>query len=478
MGLWIGNYPAAAQNIVFEREFGKLNVGDYARGIVQLPNGDIYVLGNENNGLLGGADMTLTKFSETGDSLWTRYYGTSSNDYAAALALHPDGERLVFCGSYELVVPNTDGIIITTDLAGNVLQTIFTQPSVLTEQLESLVIMPDGSIVVGGFRSEDSGASNDFWFLRYDTSGNLMWKRTHGGIGNDVVNKIRISPDGNIVFVGDTQSFSADGNVDIFVGKLSATNGGLLWQNIQGDEWANGTKSLIVTQNGDYFICGETIIDNTFKFNIVLMRVNDNGELLYYTTWGGAGTEAGFNAVELPNSDILIVGYSNSHAPSSPINIVALQVDNLGNPLEVHYFTYPELAIGYDLCPALTPQHYLIAGRRNLNGIAQGYIAEITTPLTFSTAVAASTKPIPSQMQLNYTATSPWGELQWQSASTGECRLSVYNIAGQLQYTTSLMAFEGDNTCFVPVNNWLVGTYVFLLEQLKNNNQSTIWHKY
>lgn len=82
------------------------------------------------------------------------------------------------------------------------------------EQVEGLVVLPDGGFAVAGnTNSPDlpgspkySGGGSDFWLLRTDASGNLLWSKTFGGAGYDAPNAIVSRKGGGFAAVGGSES--------------------------------------------------------------------------------------------------------------------------------------------------------------------------------------------------------------------------------------------------------------------------------
>ncbi|MGN6569244.1 MAG: hypothetical protein ACTHJ0_14885, partial [Flavipsychrobacter sp.] len=126
-----------------------------------------------------------------------------------------------------------------------------------TEYSYSIIQDRDGNFVFGGnsfsadgdVTDHHGGIGNtlpDFWIVKLNDTGKLLWERSYGGTNGDNCNKIIQTNDGNYIAVGTTFSHTADavGNHDtskppfpstgdIFVIKI-ATNGLVLWEKCYG----------------------------------------------------------------------------------------------------------------------------------------------------------------------------------------------------------------------------------------------------
>lgn len=121
--------------------------------------------------------------------------------------------------------------IIRTDQNGNLLWEKNMGGS--SDEIAYAVIeCQDGNFLIGGYSAsqvisgdidEGSNGNNDAWLVKLDPDGDVIWKQLFGGIGSDIISNIVELPDGHIVVAGDSNS-SADTNTDI---KTVSTNGNL-----------------------------------------------------------------------------------------------------------------------------------------------------------------------------------------------------------------------------------------------------------
>tara|TARA_B100001059_G_C17765051_1_gene545099 strand:- start:50 stop:1423 length:1374 start_codon:yes stop_codon:yes gene_type:complete len=120
---------------------------------------------------------------------------------------------------------------------------------------EQIEVMPDGSgIIMRIDDRQNQGDSGDAksTFVRFDTSGNVVWKRQFGISGINVqgsVGKMRLNKNGNIIF---NTNYTTGGNVYTIVAQLPA-DGSLTGNHTVGSrtyEWAANTRLSFSTQTG------------------------------------------------------------------------------------------------------------------------------------------------------------------------------------------------------------------------------------
>ena len=104
----------------------------------------------------------------------------------------------------------------------------------------------DGSVVIG--TNTDStqvdglelNGKKDAIITKYDSKGNLIWKKLWGGSGNDTLKGYVKTPDGGFAAVGNTDSedipeIEHKGHQDGVLVKFDK-NGNIEWQKVFGDE--------------------------------------------------------------------------------------------------------------------------------------------------------------------------------------------------------------------------------------------------
>jgi hypothetical protein len=100
--------------------------------------------------------------------------------------------------------------------------------------LLSAVALPDGGYAVGGGTASKGAGQTDFWALRLDAKGNVVWDKTFGGPKDDSPTRKALAalPDGGFALAGGTYSKGA-GDADVWVVRLDG-NGNVLWDRTFG----------------------------------------------------------------------------------------------------------------------------------------------------------------------------------------------------------------------------------------------------
>ncbi|WP_461864836.1 NHL repeat-containing protein, partial [Thermococcus sp.] len=103
------------------------------------------------------------------------------------------------------------------------------------------------------------------------------WAKTYGGSGDDVINDVKVLPDGSIIAVGYTNSAGVGGK-DVLVMKLTS-NGSVVWAKIYGGSYYDGAYAVALAPNGDIIVAGWTLSFGAGGRNVWVLRLDENGNV-------------------------------------------------------------------------------------------------------------------------------------------------------------------------------------------------------
>lgn len=236
----------------------------------------------------GTYDMWMVKLNADGSKAWDFSAGTPGFEYCAAMIPTSDGGYLlggngtpveggnISCVSSSLSKP--DGIILKLDSNRNIEWQQCLQGSeydgvgALLETQNGYIIGLWSSSNDGDFANSGYHFGSDLVLRRTDYSGNLIWQKCYGGSKDEYIGKIFNLSDGNIMVFGYVNSI--DGDVtglhydpaypqytyrDIWMLKIKAENGDILWQRCIGaNDIDDFTEGIIQINDSDYVICAQT----------------------------------------------------------------------------------------------------------------------------------------------------------------------------------------------------------------------------
>lgn len=184
-----------------------------------------------------------------------------------------------------------------------------------------------GILMIGASESNDFDISNpngsyDFWAVRLDASGNLVWERSFGGSEIDIAFAATKTADGNYIIAGDTRSNDGDvtefnGNADVWVIKIN-DQGALLWEKTLGGTNFDSARAVVATSNG-IAITGSSrsndidVTSNSGQNDIWIALLDNDGNLQDQRSIGGDGIDFGLGIAANNQGDIIVAGETQSN---------------------------------------------------------------------------------------------------------------------------------------------------------------------
>jgi len=171
------------------------------------------------------------------------------------------------------------------------------------------------------------GGMRDLLLIKWDMQGNPVWNKTWGGTGADIPSGICV--DGDAIFTcGSTESFGAIAE-DLSVIKWDM-QGSILWNHTWGGVGDDSGKSIRVEGDAVY-VCGYTASYGAGNKDLVLLKWNTSGNLVWNKTWGGTGTDVGFGMWKIGDS-VYTCGGTASYGVGGDVVLVKWDVSEPANP--------------------------------------------------------------------------------------------------------------------------------------------------
>jgi hypothetical protein len=168
-----------------------------------------------------------------------------------------------------------------------------------------------GNAFITGYTRSYGAGSYDTFLLKYDSSGNLLWNKTWGGSGSDSGYGVALDDSGNALITGETNSYGA-GNSDDFLLKYDSS-GNLLWYKTWGGSGSDSGYGVALDDSGNALITGETNSYGAGSYDTFLLKYDSSGNLLWYKTWGGSGSDYGEGIALDASGNAFITGYTDSY---------------------------------------------------------------------------------------------------------------------------------------------------------------------
>ena len=302
----------------------------------------------------GKGDIYLIKTDSSGDLQWYEVFGGKGDDVGKSILNIEDGYIIAgWTRFYE--TRGYDILLLKTDLQGKVMwQRNFGGRG--DEMALSLVEAADGGYVIAGWTNSTGNGKKDVSLIKADDNGNIVWHKTLGSDKDEVAYSICRTEGGEYIVAGWTSSFSK--NKDVYVLKVDG-NGKLIWQNTYGGEKDDGAYS-VKEVGGEYIVTGWTKSYGAGRDDVLLLKIDTEGNLLWRNTFGGRHNESGAYVNPLKEGGYIIAGWTDSEGKGGD-DVYLVKTNSRGDMLWYKTFGW----LGNDLASSVQQTAdggYIIAG--------------------------------------------------------------------------------------------------------------------
>lgn len=314
-----------------------------SRALIEIPGGTLMMAGfSTRNGQ--GSEFILSRKRQGQHPEIIGSVGTTDPDFAYDLC-YQNGYIYMVGESQSL--NETDALFTQWDTLGNVVRTLRIGAGDGKGQMfKSISADGYGNFWIAGYQSDTMGGNgNDFWLVKMDTAGNLIYQTTFGSRENDYAQAVLTSQDGGCWVSGDSKE---TGDYDVHLYRFD-NQGVIKWMQSFGDAYDDGAQGLSLLENGDLLITGESVPALNAPFDFLFIRLDSaNGNATWLRRAGGSGGDAAFESTSGYGGDILFCGYSNSYTPG-PVKIIFGKLDAAGNLLYTEDHGGLGINLGYDI---------------------------------------------------------------------------------------------------------------------------------
>ncbi|MCV9928273.1 T9SS type B sorting domain-containing protein [Flavobacterium sp. LS1R49] len=310
------------------------NDGNYISGGYSYSN----ISGDKNEISRGLSDYWFFKIDDaTGNLLWQKTIGGNKTDNLTSAKETQDGGYIL--GGYtasgisgektQSSRGNDDYWVVKLDVNRNIVWDK-TYGGSGVDRLRTIIQTDDGGYLMGGEstsnisgdKTENRKGTIDIWLIKIDAFGAIMWQKTIGGDKSSSISSIIKTTDHNYaIAASSTSSISGDktqnskGISDYWILKIDQ-NGAIIWQNTIGGNNGDSAVSIVETNNGNYIVGGNSSskisgdkTQNTVgnSVDVWLVKLNNNGQLIWQKDIGGGDTE-NLNNLKLTADNGLILG--------------------------------------------------------------------------------------------------------------------------------------------------------------------------
>ncbi len=264
---WSYNYGQASGAFAF---------GEHGNDVKQTPDSGYVVVGDAT--INGVHDAYIIRVDKNGTLLWTRTWGGSFDDAAVHVENTVNGGFVVSGlanGSSPLA-----SVSITKFTANGTIQwaNIYQFPTYTIHSGIDIKQLPDYGFLLTGITNNGSGGSGNAYLLRTDSSGNILWSKKYGTLGNDLI-----------------------------------------------------LYTITLTTKGPkgFFVSGTTNQFGLGMYDNIMMRLDTGGNIIWARTVGGTDTEYGGFGIQTYDGGFAIVAQGKSYG-AGMMDYYLIKTDSMG----------------------------------------------------------------------------------------------------------------------------------------------------
>ncbi|RXM51288.1 MULTISPECIES: T9SS type A sorting domain-containing protein [unclassified Chryseobacterium] len=332
---------AQAPSIQWQKSFGGTN-SDRANKIIQTSDGGYMISGasNSNNGNVtgnhGNQDYWLLKLNSTGNLQWQKSLGGTGNDYGSSIIQTSDGGYVV-AGTTDSnngdVTGNkglTDGWVVKLNSDAGVIYWKKTFGGTDYDVINEMVPTADGGYIFAGNSSSTTGDVTgnkgyvDYWIVKINANGDIQWKKSLGGTGDDRATSIIQTTDGGYVVAGYAENNNGDvtgnhGGKDYWILRLNSDGGVIFWKKSLGGSHQDLAYSVKQTSDGGYIAVGSAfsndgdVTGNHDGTDSWVVKINETGNIQWQKALGGSKVDDASSVIQTADGGYLVVGNTSSN---------------------------------------------------------------------------------------------------------------------------------------------------------------------
>jgi predicted secreted protein len=203
-----------------------------------------------------------------------------------------------------------DFYVVKTDADGNVQWSNTYSGLGWDRAYGGVVQTSDGGYAIDGYTSSYGAGSYDFWLIKIDANGKMLWNKTYGGLGEDIAEWIIQTSDGGFALSGKTTSFGA-GGFDAWLVKTDS-DGNMQWNKTYGGPNDDLAGSVIQTSDGGYLFSASTYSFGAGGRDFWLIKTDQLGNMEWNKTYGGPNGDGQGSVSLTSDGGYAIVGWTYS----------------------------------------------------------------------------------------------------------------------------------------------------------------------
>jgi uncharacterized delta-60 repeat protein len=174
-----------------------------------------------------------------------------------------------------------------------------------------VVALKDGTIAMAGATRSFSLGKEDIYVLKTDAKGKMLWEKRLGKARKDIAYAIDDAPGKALYIAGTSKSYSKEGDYDMIVMKLDS-NGNVLWGKSLGGAGKDQGYGVVTTRDGGCVVVGKTKSFGHGHYDAYVVKLSSDGKVLWSKAFGGESNDEAQAVTQLADGSLIITGGTES----------------------------------------------------------------------------------------------------------------------------------------------------------------------
>jgi hypothetical protein len=313
---------------MWTKTFGGTNI-DIGHSVEQTSDGGFIITGyTRSYGTISGRNVWLIKTDAFGNEQWNNTFGANGDDEGHCVKQTTDGGYIIAGLTNSFGAGLKDFYLVKTDSLGILLwQRTFGGAN--DDEAYSVLQTNDGGYVAAGVTSSFSNGGRDVFLVKTDPSGNFVWQKNLGGLSSDGAWDIQHSSDGGFIIAGWTFSHGPGFLGNAWLVK-SDSLGNEQWNKAFGGTDVDRAYSVQQTNDGGYILTGYTDSFGAGLYDMLLIKTDNTGNQQWMKTFGGTGRDYGHSVQQTMDGGFIAAGYTLSFGAGGD-DMYVVKTDANGN---------------------------------------------------------------------------------------------------------------------------------------------------
>ena len=264
----------------------------------------------------------IMKLNQNGEFLWDEWYGGSRVEKGSTLIEVSDG-YLAIGSTTSFSYGGIDGFLIKVDRSGELIYSR-NYGDEGDQELFSFVRLFNGEFVGAGYTDSNGGC--DGYLVKASHNLSAIWRnqgKAYGGNGKDYFNDVIETSDGYLIAVGISNSFS--NSFDMYVVKTDL-DGNEIKSAVFGGAGNDEAYSAIETPEGNLLIAGFTESGGNGSSDVSILKLDKNFQVILEKTFGGTGVDEARSLISVDDG-YAMAGKTNSFSGRADSDVYVVKTD-------------------------------------------------------------------------------------------------------------------------------------------------------